>query len=51
MLEMPRLRHDVVGHPVAFGRIVDQLLDQMAQVPLDDHAPDIENDCVHFAGF
>ena len=48
MLEMPLFGHDVGNEPFEFALVRDQLAEQAAQVPLDDHPPDVEYDCLHF---
>jgi hypothetical protein len=43
VLEMPFGRHDMGDEPVEFARIVDQLREQMAQIPLKEDAADVED--------
>ena len=43
-LEMPLLGDDFGEEPVELRRIVDQVGEQVAQVPIEQHAADVEDD-------
>src|SRR3546814_18110495 len=43
MLEMPLFGNDIGAEPVEFDGVIDELCEQVPQIPLDDHPPDIEH--------
>ena len=43
MLEMPFLGHDIGEEPVELVAVRDQLFEQGAKLPLEQHPPDIEH--------
>ena len=45
MFEMPFLGNDMAEEPFELLGIVDQLAEQRAKLPLEQHPPDIEHHC------
>ena len=49
MLEMPFWRYNIGKKPVQFVSVINQLREQVPQIPLHQHPANIKNDGNYFA--
>lgn len=49
MLEMPFWRYNIGKKPVQFVSVINELREQVPQIPLHQHFANIENDRCNFA--